>query len=162
MDNHDEEYLQFSIVRLRFRESVRDSPMPEFLDVPGRAIGGIYQSLDFLESVKIGTHGDFVKFGTTGLFGSILWDPRNGSVVQSGKNMTHAAMVNTSLERFSLCVHGVIDRYPFEADEGGDGWGAAARDVEDFLIRSDPESYAIEGNLWYEVRWDIENGDFDH
>ncbi|MFE7710408.1 SUKH-4 family immunity protein [Streptomyces sp. NPDC057486] len=101
-----------------------------------------------------------VKFGTTGLFGIILWDPRTGHVVRSGKQMDHVMMVNTTLERFSLCVRGLIERYPFDVDERGDSWDVAAQDVEDFLRHTDPEAYVIDGNLWYEVKWDIANGGF--
>ncbi|MEU8772019.1 SUKH-4 family immunity protein [Streptomyces griseus] len=156
----DEESPQFSMTQLHFREPVEDPRVPKYFDVPDEAIGSVYQALDFLELVTIGVHGEFVKFGSTGLFGSILWDPRTGHVVQSGKNLEHVVLVNTDLERFSLCVRGLIERYPFDADEGGDSWDAAATDVEDFLRHTDPEAYATEGNLWYELKWDIINGDF--
>ncbi|WP_326793435.1 SUKH-4 family immunity protein [Streptomyces sp. NBC_00841] len=156
----DEEFPHFSMVQLHFREPVKGAPVPEFLNVPDEAIGAVYQSLDFLESVTIEPYGELVKFGTTRLFGSILWDPHTGHVVQSGKQMDHVVMVNTTLERFSLCVRGLIERYPFDADEGGDSWDVAAQDVEDFLRHTDPEAYVIDGNLWYEVKWDIANGDF--
>ncbi|MFE9240546.1 SUKH-4 family immunity protein [Streptomyces sp. NPDC007007] len=156
----DEESPQFSMVQLHFRAPVKGAHEPEFLHVPEEAIGAVYQALDFLESVTIEAHGEFVKFGTTGLFGSILWDPRTGHVVQSGKDLDHVVMVNTNLERFSLCVRGLIERYPFDADEGGDSWDVAAQGVEDFMRHADPEAYEIEGNLWYEIKWDIINGDF--
>ncbi|MER6601576.1 SUKH-4 family immunity protein [Streptomyces parvus] len=159
-ENVDGESPHFSMVQLHFREPVKGAHVPKSLSVPDEAIGAVYQSLDFLEIVTVGTHGEFVRFGTTGLFGSVLWDPRTGHVVQSGKSLDHVALVNTNLERFSLCVRGLIERYPFDADESGDSWDVAAQDVEDFLRHADPEAYETEGNLWYEIKWDIMNGDF--
>ncbi|MFJ2092137.1 SUKH-4 family immunity protein [Streptomyces sp. NPDC087901] len=138
------------MVSLSFDESEEGEPESYSLEVPKGPIGGLYRCLDLLESVTIGTCGKFIKFGATGLFGSVFLDPITGQVVESVRGMEGVRVVNTTLECFSLCVRGVMQMYPFTVS-GCHGWEAAASEVEVLVRRIDPEAYEVPDNLWYEL-----------
>ncbi|WP_393058678.1 SUKH-4 family immunity protein [Streptomyces sp. LN549] len=145
---------EFAMLLLSFGESEEGVPGSHSLEVPKGPIGGLYRCLDLLEAVTIGARGRFIKFGTTGLFGSVLLDPITGQVVESGRGMEGVRMVNTTLECFTLCVRGVMWVYPFTASESHD-WEAVASEVEVLVRRIDPEAYEVPDNLWYELKWSI-------
>ncbi|MEE1767970.1 SUKH-4 family immunity protein [Streptomyces sp. JV185] len=150
---------EFTMVTLNFRGPVGNSSLPASLKVPEGSIGDLYHSLDHLEVESIDPLGEFVRFGTTGLFGFILLDPRTGHVVESGRGMGGVRVVNTTLERFSLCVRGLIERYPFTMDEFGEGWEVAANELEGMVRRIDPEAYEVQDNYWYELKWSVASGE---
>ncbi|MEE4493328.1 SUKH-4 family immunity protein [Streptomyces sp. BE230] len=145
---------EFAMVPLSFDESEKVMPESYSLEVPTGPIGSLYRCLDFLEYVTVGARGKFIKFGTTGLFGSVLFDPETGQVVESGRGIESVRVVNTTLECFSLCVRGVMRMYPFIVNESHD-WEAVGDEVEVLVRRIDPEAYEVPNNLWYEFKWSI-------
>ncbi|MFF1958248.1 SUKH-4 family immunity protein [Streptomyces sp. NPDC058220] len=159
-ENVSEFKSEYAVIALSFREPVGEASVPASLDVPNGSIGELYQPLEFLEFSSIEPRGRLVKFGTLGLFGSILWDPHAGHVVESARGVEGVRVVNTTLGHFTLCMGGLIERYPFDEDEAGGSWDIAAAGFEDMMRRIDPEAYEVHDNYWYELTWSIKSGDF--
>ncbi len=100
------------------------------LEVPRAMVGATYRAADALTR----GHGSLVRFGSTGLFGSILLDTVTGAVVKLERDAHHVSIVNSSLPNFVVVVRAVIERFPFY-DSGSDDseWMAAARAVEEIV-----------------------------
>lgn len=150
----------FSLVRLTGSPGSPKPAVQFSLEVPVGSVGEVYRASEYLESVTIGDHGEFLKFGSTGMFGSILLDPRSGRVMEAGRDLASVNLVNTSLERFISCIRGFIECFPFYSrDSGNDEWECAAGKVEELVCRLDAEAYR-EDSFWFEVRWSVATGDF--
>ncbi|MFD7614364.1 SUKH-4 family immunity protein [Streptomyces sp. NPDC059828] len=130
------------------------------LEVPVQTVGGGYRASNYLQRVTIAGHGECIRFGSVGAFGSILLDPVDGRIVESGSGLSEVTLVNSSLDCFTTSVKALINRFPFySVDSDPDDWERAARDIEDSLRRIDSDAYT-EGSFWYELRWSISIGDF--
>ncbi|MGW5449269.1 SUKH-4 family immunity protein [Streptomyces asiaticus] len=137
-----------------------NSAIPRSLEVPVGSVGEVYRASERLECVAIEDHGEFLKFGSAGMFGSILLDPRSGQVMESGRDLTSVSLVNTSLQCFISCVRGFIGCFPFYSrDSDSDEWESVAQKIEELVCRLDPEAYH-EDSFWFEVRWSVATGDF--
>lgn len=150
----------FSLVVLAAPPGSPKSATPSSLEIPVGSVGEVYRAAERLEFVAIKDRGEFLRFGSAGMFGSILLDPRTGRVMESGRDLASVSLVNTSMERFISCVRGFIGCFPFYSrDSGSDEWEAAAQKVEELVCRLDPEAYH-EYSFWFEVRWSVATGDF--
>ncbi|MFD3442773.1 SUKH-4 family immunity protein [Streptomyces sp. NPDC058685] len=136
-----------------------DSDQGSELEVPAGSVGQVYRSSERLLQVVIGDRV-YLKFGSTGLFGSILLDPTTGRVLEAGKSMDSVSLVNTSLSHFIACLSSLVERFPFySSDSEDDEWESAALGLESVVRQVDQEAYD-EGSFWYEIRWSIASGDF--
>ncbi|MFD4907605.1 SUKH-4 family immunity protein [Kitasatospora purpeofusca] len=130
------------------------------LEVPTAMVGATYRAASTLTRITSLEHGNFVRFGSTGLFGSILLDAASGAVVRLERNANHVSLVSTSIPNFVAAVKAVIERFPFYDSDSDDGeWVAAARDVEGIVRAVDPEAF-IQDGFWETLVSDIEIGDF--
>lgn len=129
------------------------------LEVPAESVGYSYSAAESLDVLEINGFF-FLRFGYTGMSGSILLNPETGEVVESEEDLSRVSLVNTSLERFSECVRAVVDRCPFYSDDASDEeWESAANDVERIVCTIDPNAY-FEGGYWNEMVSDIMMGDY--
>jgi hypothetical protein len=129
------------------------------LEVPTASVGYSYQVAESLEAFII-SDVRFLRFGYTGMFGSILLNAATGEVVQSGRDLDEVSLVNTSVEKFSKCVKAVISRFPFYfGDASDDEWESAAADVAQIVRDIDSRAY-FEGGYWHEMTSDIGMGDY--
>lgn len=130
------------------------------LEVPVSMIGAEYRAVSALTRVASRGHGNLVKFGSTGLFGSVLLDTATGAVVECGRDANHVSLVSSSLPDFIAVVRAVIGLFPFCGSDGDDGdWVAAARSVEGIVRTLDQGSFIRDG-FWDTLVNDIEIGDY--
>ncbi|MFF1397018.1 SUKH-4 family immunity protein [Streptomyces sp. NPDC058287] len=129
------------------------------LEVPRESVGYAYWAAERLDPVVIG-NTRFICFGHTGSSGSVLLNTVTGAVVESDDELESVSLVNSSLETFTACVKGVIERFPFYS-EGADEneWESAADDVARLVRRVDPAAF-VEGGYWHEMTSDIRMGDY--
>ncbi|MFE7590365.1 SUKH-4 family immunity protein [Kitasatospora sp. NPDC057512] len=162
VDLTDENWPSFAMVQIH-GSSAGDPDWngPDLaLEVPTEMVGATYRAESALTRVASLEHGRFVKFGSTGLFGSILLDTATGAVVKRERDASHVSLVSTSLPNFVAAVRAVIDRFPFYNSDSDDSkWMAAARDVEGIVRAIDPEAF-IQDGFWETLVSDIEIGDF--
>ncbi|MFE2988333.1 SUKH-4 family immunity protein [Streptomyces sp. NPDC059262] len=129
------------------------------LEVPAESIGYAYWAAEELEPVVIGGTR-FICFGHTGANGSILQNTVTGAVVESHDEFESTGLVNSSLEKFSACVKGVIERFPFYSEDAEESeWESAADDVVRLVRKVDSAAF-IEGGYWHEMTSDIMMGDY--
>lgn len=128
-------------------------------EVPSESVGYAYWAAEELTPVVIG-ETRFVCFGHTGSTGSVLLNTVTGTVVESHDNLESTSLVNSSPEKFSACVKGVIERFPFSSEDADESvWESAADDVVSLVLRVDPAAF-IEGGYWHEMTSDIMMGDY--
>ncbi|MFD4976988.1 SUKH-4 family immunity protein [Streptomyces sp. NPDC058424] len=129
------------------------------LEIPAESVGYSYWAAESLDALEI-NDVSFLRFGYTGMSGSILLNPATGEVVESGEDLNKVSLVNTSLERFAECIRAVIDRCPFYSNDASDEeWESAANDVERIVCAIDSNAY-IEDGYWSEMVSDITMGDY--
>ncbi|WP_074989915.1 SUKH-4 family immunity protein [Streptomyces misionensis] len=158
VDLTDENWPSFAMVQIHGSSAGNpDWDGPDLtLEVPRAMVGATYRAADALTR----GHGSLVRFGSTGLFGSILLDTVTGAVVKLERDAHHVSIVNSSLPNFVVVVRAVIERFPFY-DSGSDDseWMAAARAVEEIVRGVDPGAFIRDG-FWETLVNDIEMGDF--
>lgn len=126
------------------------------LEVPKAMVGATYRAAGTLTRDR----GSLVRFGSTGLFGSILLDTVTGAVFKREREVNHVSLVNSSLPDFIATVRAVIGRFPFYGSDSDDSeWAAVARDVEGIVRAVDPGAF-IQDGFWETLVNDIEIGDF--
>ncbi|MGW7667503.1 SUKH-4 family immunity protein [Streptomyces sp. NPDC054775] len=161
-DLTDENWPSFAMMQIH-GSSVEDPDWegPELtLEVPAAMVGATYRASSALTSVMSPGNGRYVRFGSTGLFGSILLDTETGAVVKLEGGANRVSLVNSSLPDFVAAVKAVIERFPFyDSDSDDDDWASAARAVEEIIRSVDPDSF-IEDGFWDTLVNDIEIGDF--
>jgi hypothetical protein len=129
------------------------------LEVPLESVGYAYWAAEELEPVVIG-ETRFICFGRTVLSGYVLLDTVTGAVVESHDEFESTSLVNTSLEKFSACIQGVIERFPFYSEGAGESeWESASGDVVRLVGEVDAEAF-IEGGYWHEMTSDIMMGEY--
>ncbi|MFE5026857.1 SUKH-4 family immunity protein [Streptomyces sp. NPDC056656] len=129
------------------------------LEVPLESVAYAYWAADDLEAVVIGGTR-FVRFGYTGASGSVLLNTVTGEVVESNDELESTSLVNSSLQKFSACIQGVIERFPFYSEDAEEGeWESAADDVARLVREVDPEAF-FDGGYWHEMTSDIMMGDY--
>ncbi|WP_399925100.1 SUKH-4 family immunity protein [Streptomyces kanamyceticus] len=158
MNNSNTESPIFAMVRLVESDPGKGTA-PIAIEVPRGAVGEVYRAADSLERTEVDGHS-LLKFGSTGAFGSVLFDAESGKVLETDREARETALVNSSLEHFSACIESFINAFPFyESGEDDEEAEEAAQGIEDAIIRIDPDAY-YEGSFWYEVRWSVAIGDF--
>jgi hypothetical protein len=117
-----------------------------------------YEALDCAETVVI-DGVSYLRFGTFGGDGKALIDLQTG-VVYANYVDNEMIFVNSSVEKFTECVKGILSVYPLY-DEGSEpeDWERAAKKVQELVARADSACYA-HGTFWYEFRWDVTLGDY--
>lgn len=132
------------------------------LTVPRNSIGDAYRPAESLERISVNGK-DFLRFGSIGAFGSALFDPNSGHVVEWIHDSSKVGLVNTSIDAFSECAKAFVEKFPLsdmaDEDERDERDNAIAREIEGDVRRIDPEAY-FEGGFWYEIRWSVAIGDF--
>lgn len=149
---------------------------------------GFYRAASELTLLDDPGSGQFVCFGTSGLFDKICLDPRTGAVVYiiyvpSDFSQTinlpsgprgPARQINASLERFIASVRAVFARFPFDEGDGGENddlenaklddreeaWDRAADELEETLRGIDPVAVADANSFWMTFLDDVRIGDF--
>ncbi|MFD3682483.1 SUKH-4 family immunity protein [Streptomyces sp. NPDC058613] len=163
VDLTDENWPSFTVVQIH-GSSVGDPDWegPDLaLEVPTAMVGATYRAASALtRSAPPLEHRTLVRFGSTGLFGSILLDTVTGAVVKCERDANHVSLVNSSLAEFVAVVKAVIERFPFyDSDSDDSEWASAARDVEGIVRAVDPGAF-IQDGFWETLVNDIEIGDF--
>ncbi|MFG2171583.1 SUKH-4 family immunity protein [Streptomyces niveus] len=158
-DFDDEDSVTFSLVLLHEPSENLAGGEGLALNVAARSLGGVYRASGHLQRVSIGGK-EFVRFGSTGLFGSVVLDPESGRVLQAGKRMNEGTLVNTSLDNFNECIEAFIGLRHLCSGESDDDWGRAAEELDGIVLGIDAEAHAVHNGFWHELRWDIANGDF--
>jgi SUKH-4 immunity protein of toxin-antitoxin system len=146
-----------------------------------KAMLGRYHAAPALTLLEVPDHGQFVRFGTNGLYGAICLDPRTRAVVEVGTFEEEATInavatgipgppsfVNSSLDQFIASVRAVLDRFPFGGGEAGmdsdidrleSEWNRAADELEATLGVIDPA--LVNANAyWLDFLSDVRIGDF--
>ncbi|MFD9565399.1 SUKH-4 family immunity protein [Streptomyces sp. NPDC059994] len=130
------------------------------LEVPRGMLGAAYQAASSLTQITQAGNRRLVKFGSTGLFGSILLDAESGIVVKLEKDAGDVGFVNSSLSAFAEAVEMVIEKFPFYgSDCNDDDWATAARGMENSLRSIDPISVS-QDSFWGTFISDVEIGDY--
>jgi len=132
-----------------------------FIDgVPKNFIGPRYKA-DSTVTVLERPGGDAIlRFGSSGLSDAIGVHLATGNVVEviSVRDLP-LLFVNTSIEKFTLTVKAVIDRFPYyEEDATDEEVEAAAADVGDIIERIDPAAM-IPDRYWSTFVDDMEMRD---
>lgn len=157
-----EGWPSYSTVRMQVHVSAMEDPVLEDIEIeiPVDFIGYAYRATPSLEPLNVEGQGRLLRFGKSGLDGSIVFNVETGEVVYIDA-MKNASFVNSSIAQFSLCTERVLDRFPFYSRDSDDvdEWESAAQDVEDIIRGIDPGAYFDDG-YWYDLRWDIAIGDF--
>lgn len=125
--------------------------------VPATLLGQ-YQALP--ETDLVGSDGQLVAFGSTGLFGRICVEPASRRIVQVPTIRSEQVnAVNADLAAFTACVQATIDRFPFYDQESeSEDWEAAAKDLEVKLAAIDHVTLAHNG-FWETFVSDVSIGD---
>ncbi|MEU0401640.1 SUKH-4 family immunity protein [Streptomyces sp. NPDC006197] len=149
---------KFNIVRLSSGSDWDGAPVE--LQVPEALIAFSYRAAESLTAMDGPTPRRFFKFGSTGLFGSLLFDSKTGSVVQHQEGARGVSLVSTSIAAFNEIVKKVIETFPFySTSEDGDEMEVAAAKVKEIVCSEDPEAY-FAGGFWETFVSDIEMGDY--
>jgi hypothetical protein len=162
VDLTDENWPSFAMVQIHGSSAGDpDWEGPDLtLEVPAAMVGATYRAASALTRITSLEHGTLVRFGSTGLFGSVLLDTVTGAVVQRERDANHVSLMNSSLAEFVAVVRAVIERFPFyDSDSEDSEWVAAARDVEGIIRAVDPGAF-IQDGFWETLVSDIEIGDF--
>lgn len=162
VDLTDENWPSFDMVRIHGSSaSDPDWEGPDLtLEVPAAMVGATYRAASTLTRITSLGHGNFVRFGSTGLFGSILLDTVAGAVVKRERDANDVSRVSSSLPDFVAIVRAVIERFSFyDSDSDHGEWMAAARDIEGIVRAIDSGSFNQDG-FWETLVNDIEIGDF--
>lgn len=146
-----------------------------------KAMLGRYHAAPALTLLEVPDDGQFVRFGTNGLYGAICLDPRIGAVVEIGTFEEEATInavvtgipgppsfVNSSLDQFIASVRAVLARFPFDRGETGidsdldkleSEWNQAADELEAALSVIDPA--LVDTNAyWLDFLSAVRIGDF--
>ncbi|MFH8627424.1 SUKH-4 family immunity protein [Streptomyces vietnamensis] len=134
--------------------------VPVDLQVPESLIAFSYRVAESLTSMEEPEPGRFLRFGSTGLFGSLLFDSATGSVVEYQEGADDVSLVNTSIAAFVEIVKKVIEAFPFYSTDGDSGdMELAAEKVKGIVCSEDPEAY-FSGGFWETFVSDVEMGDY--
>jgi hypothetical protein len=160
-------------------------------EVPTSFIGHAFHAANEQGVLATPEDGQFICFGTTGLFGKMCLDPRSGAVVEIacapargadrvGTVVGHPDFVNSSVAQFTASVRAVFARFPFDsghteddqdggscaedwarADKLDQEWDQAVEDLTEVLRRIDPAAMADEDTYWRTFLDGEQMGDFE-
>lgn len=130
--------------------------------VPKSFIGRRYTVNAGLSLLMSKNDEPLVRFGSTGLVGSICVDIATGKVVEvinAGVPSSPMLFVNTSLTQFTQTVKAIIDRFPYYGQEATDDEiDLVASELLDVVRNIDPEA-AVPDRYWSTFVDDVQIGD---
>ncbi|MFF8401755.1 SUKH-4 family immunity protein [Streptomyces sp. NPDC015684] len=97
----------------------------------------------------------YIRFATTGAFGSLLLDADSGMVFEIHDEDSGVNFVNETMGKFTRCLEFFSSLLVGQAEDDDE----LADELEAGIREIDPRAYE-ENSFWYEVRWGVALGDF--